>query len=244
MLQPHFMNDDLPYIYLPFVKDTVDITLPQVQYEALVKFALDGNWNETDWGTRVDFWSFLITRYGHYRIIQQYTNEVNGQLVCDEQDFNAFTRPVLLANHEKYDRLAASLKKKYDVLSPYNIEEEHSTGEASAKLSTTYAEHTDTEKESSMDSSTTVNTGQTVYGNHTDTVDREHDRSITFKGNAFESNMDETSHTKDLRVGNIGNHSFAELIEKEIKLARFNLWDIIAKDILDNGCLKIFYTSC
>ena len=244
MLQPHFMNDDLPYIYLPFVKDTVDPTLPQLQYETLVKLALDGNWNETDWGTRVEFWSFLITRYGHYRIIQQYTEEVNGQLICDEMDFNAFTRPILLANHEKYDRLAASLKKKYDVLAPYNIEEEHSTGEASAKLSTTYAEHTDTEKESSMDSSTPVMTGQTVYGNHTDSVDREHDRSITFKGNAFESNMDETSHTKDLRVGNIGNHSFAELIEKEIKLARYNFWDIIAHDILDNGCLKIFYTSC
>lgn len=248
MLQPHFMNDDIPYIYLPFVKDTVDMTQPQLTVDAEIQLALNGQggtiWNTTDWGNQTDFWKFLITRYGHYRIMQQYTEEVNDELICDPLDFNVFTHPVIIANREKYNRLASSLKKDYDVLAPYNIEEEHSTGEASAKLSTTYAEHTDTEKESSMDSSTPVNTGQTVYGNHTDSIEREHDRSITFKGNAFESNMDETSHTKDSRVGNIGNHSYAELIEKEIKLARYNFWDIIAKDILDNGCLKIFYTSC
>lgn len=248
MLKPHFMNDTIPYIYLPFVKDTVDMTQPQLTIDAEIQLALNGQggtiWNGTDWGNQTDFWKFLITRYGHYRIMQQYTEEVNDELICDPLDFNVFTHPVLLANKEKYNRLATSLKANYDVLKPYNIEEEHSRGSDSSKLSTTYAEHTDTGKESSMDSSTLVAKDSTTYGNHTDTVDRDHDRSVTFKGNAFESGMAEIEHSKDSRIGNIGNHSYAELIEKEIKLARFNLWDIIAKDILDNGCLKIFYTSC
>ena len=248
MLKPHFMNDDIPYIYLPFVKDTVDMTQTQVLIDADIQLAINGSggttWNTTDWGNVTDFWKFLITRYGHYRIMQQYTEEVNDELICDPLDFNVFTHPVLVANREKYNRLAKSIKTDYDVLKPYNIEEEHSSGADYSMLSTTYAEHTDTEKESSMDSSTPVNTGQTVYGTHTDEVSHEHDRSVRFKGNVWDSGMSEIEHKADSRVGNIGNHSYAELIEKEIKLARFNFWDIIAKDILDNGCLKIFYTSC
>lgn len=248
MLKPHFMNDDIPYIYLPFVKDTVDMTQPQLTIDAEIQLAINGSggttWNTTDWGNVTDFWKFLITRYGHYRIMQQYTEEVNDELICDPLDFNVFTHPVLVANREKYNRLAKSLKKDYDVLSPYNIEEEHSSGADYSKLSTTYASHTDTDKESSMDSSTLVAKASTDYGTHTDTVDHDHDRSVHFKGNVWDSGMSEIEHKADTRIGNIGNHSYAELIEKEIKLARFNFWDIIAKDILDNGCLKIFYTSC
>lgn len=248
MLKPHFMNDDIPYIYLPFVKDTVDMTQPQLTIDAEIQLAINGSggttWNTTDWGNVTDFWKFLITRYGHYRIMQQYTEEVNDELICDPLDFNVFTHPVLVANREKYNRLASSLKANYDVLKPYNIEEEHSTGADYGKLSTTYAQHIDTDAESSMDSSALVNKNQTTYGSHTDDVTHEHDRSVKFKDAAFESNVAEIEHSKDSRIGNIGNHSYAELIEKEIKLARYNFWDIIAKDILDNGCLKIFYTSC
>lgn len=240
-LKPKFI-EEVPYVYLPFVKDVVDMTQAQQIVDAEISFALNGNW-QTSWGNRTDFWKYFITHYGHYRILRQYCEEVNDELICDHLDFNVGAYPVLIANQEKYNRLALSLKTTYDVLKPYNIEEEHSSGSDSSKLSTTYAEHTDTEKESSMDSSTPVNTGQTVYGNHTDTVDRDHDRSVTFNGSAFESGMAEIEHSKDSRIGNIGNHSYAELIEKEIKLARYNLWDIISRDLLDNICLKIFM-SC
>jgi hypothetical protein len=242
------MNDDLPYIYLPFVKDVVDMTQPQVMIDADIQFALNGQggttWNSTDWGSATEFWKFLISRYGHYRIMQQYTEEVNDQLICDPLDFNVFTHPILVANREKYNRLAGALKTSYDVLKPYNIQEEHSSAGDTGKLSTTYASHTDTDSESSMDSAALINKNSTSYGAHTDTVDYTHDRSVDFNGTSFESNRDHIEHSKDSRIGNIGNHSYAELIEKEIKLARYNFWDIIAKDILDNGCLKIFYTSC
>ena len=40
--------------------------------------------------------------------------------------------------------------------------------------------------------------------------------------------------------GNIGNHSFSELMEKERKTANFALIDEIAKDIINVTCYKIF----
>ena len=230
-------------VYLPFVQNVIDMTEQPPFLTNDIYAALDGNWNTTDWGDRVDFWKYFITHYGHYRIMYDYCEEVNNTLVCDHFGFNKGAYPVLLANHEKYDRLAKSLKKDYNVLAPYNIEEEHSSGADYSKLSTTYAQHIDTDAESSMDSSALVSKNQTTYGSHTDDVTHEHDRSVHFKGNVWDSGMSEIEHKADSRIGNIGNHSFSELIEKELKLARYNLWDIISHDLLDNICLK-YFMSC
>lgn len=240
-LKPKFI-EEVPYIYLPFVKDVIDMSQPQQIVDAEIAFALDGQW-QTSWGSRSDFWKYFVTHYGHYRILRQYCEEVNGELICDNLDFNVGAYPVLIGNQEKYNRLASSLKTVYDVLKPYNIEEEHSTAADSSKTNQYYAMHTDTNKESSMDNIQLYDSSSVNYGSHTDYVDREHDRSVTFKDNAFEANRAEIEHSKDARIGNIGNHSFAELIEKEIKLARYNLWDIICRDLLDNICLK-FFMSC
>ena len=245
-LKPKFI-EEVPYVFLPFVKDVVDMSQPQLTVDAEIQIALNGQggtiWNGTDWGNQTDFWKYFITHYGHYRILRQYCEKVNDELICDNLDFNIGAHPVLVANQEKYNRLAKSLKTNYDVLKPYNIEEEHSTAADSSKTNQYYAEHTDTNKESSMDNTQLYDSSSTNYGTHTDYVDREHTMSVTFKDNAFETNRAEIEHAKDSRVGNIGNHSYAELIEKEIKLARYNLWDIICKDLLDNICLK-FFMSC
>lgn len=234
-------------IYLPFVQNVVDMTQPQLTVDADIQLALNGQggtiWNGTDWGNQTDFWKYFITHYGHYRIMYDYTENSNDTLICDPLDFNKGAHPVLVANHEKYDRLAKSLKKDYNVLAPYNIEEEHSSGADYSKLSTTYAQHIDTDAESSMDSSALVNKAQTTYGSHTDDVTHDHDRSVHFKGNVWDSGMSEIEHKADSRIGNIGNHSFSELIEKELKLARYNLWEIISHDLLDNICLK-YFMSC
>ena len=243
MLDSFFVDS----IYLPFVQNVVDMTQPQLMVDADIQLALNGQggtiWNGTDWGNQTDFWKYFITHYGHYRIMYDYTENSNDTLICDPLDFNKGAHPVLVANREKYNRLAKSLKKDYDVLAPYNIEEEHSAGADYGKLSTTYAQHIDTDAESSMDSSALINKNQTTYGSHTDDVTHEHDRSVKFKNSTFESNVAEIEHKADSRVGNIGNHSFSELIEKELKLARYNLWDIISHDLLDNICLK-FFMSC
>ena len=239
MLDSFFVDS----IYLPFVQNVIDMTQSQQFIDAEVAFALNGNWNATDWGSRTDFWKYFITHYGHYRIMYEYCEEVNDKLVCDHLDFNKGAYPVLMANHEKYDRLAKSLKTDYNVLAPYNIEEEHSSGADYSKLSTTYAQHIDNYAESSMDSSALINKAQTTYGSHTDDVTHDHDRSVHFKGNVWDSGMSEIEHQADSRIGNIGNHSFSELIEKELKLARYNLWEIISHDLLDNICLK-YFMSC
>lgn len=243
MLDSFFVDS----IYLPFVQNVVDMTQPQLMVDADIQLALNGQggtiWNGTDWGNQSDFWKYFITHYGHYRIMYDYTENSNDTLICDPLDFNKGAHPVLVANREKYNRLAKSLKKDYDVLAPYNIEEEHSSGADYSKLSTTYAQHIDTDAESSMDSSALVNKAQTTYGSHTDDVTHEHDRSVQFKGNVWDSGMSEIEHKADSRIGNIGNHSFSELIEKELKLARYNLWDIISHDLLDNICLK-YFMSC
>ena len=243
MLEEIFIDS----IYLPFVQNVVDMTQPQLMVDADIQLALNGQggtiWNGTDWGNQTDFWKYFITHYGHYRIMYDYTENSNDTLICDPLDFNKGAHPVLVANREKYNRLAKSLKKDYDVLAPYNIEEEHSSGADYSKLSTTYAQHIDTDAESSMDSSALINKAQTTYGSHTDDVSHDHDRSVHFKGNVWDSGMSEIEHKADSRIGNIGNHSFSELIEKELKLARYNLWDIISHDLLDNICLK-FFMSC
>lgn len=243
MLDEFFVDS----IYLPFVQNVIDMTQPQLTIDAEVQLALNGQggtiWNGTDWGNQTDFWKYFITHYGHYRIMYDYTENLNGTLICDPLDFNKGAHPVLIANHEKYDRLAKSLKTSYDVLSPYNIQEEHATGNKISKTTMHYAQHEDKNKESSMDNTTLYDASSIDYAMHDDTVDREHNQSTTFKDAAFEPNSDETSHTKDSRIGNIGNHSFSELVEKELKLARYNLWDIISHDLLDNICLK-FFMSC
>lgn len=244
MLKPQY-DFEVDYIFLPFVRNVVDMTQAQQFIDADIAFALNGQWNTDLWGSKTDFWKYFITKYGHYRIMQQYTEEVNDMLICEPTDFNKGVYPVLIANHQKYDRLAKALKKDYDVLEPYAVDEEHSEGNKSSKSNMFYAQHTDTTSESSMDDTQHLYPASEVeYGQHTDYIERTHDQSTTFKDTTFESGSDETHHRKDYRHGNIGNQTQADLIEKEIELARFNFWDIVCKDILDAVCLKLFYTSC
>lgn len=242
MLKPHLPNDEIPFVFLPFVRDTINLSQSQIVVEGLINLALDG-WNTTDWGLRTDFWKYLVTHYGHYRVMKQFTELHDGYLICDEQDFNAFAKPVFASNYAKYTRLAKSLESTYDPLRPYDVMAEESSGSKNAKLSTTYATHSDTNYETSMDSTTQQPAGKIEYGNHTDDVQSENNLAIDFEGNAYLSNMGTVAGMKNHKYGNLGNLTYADIIDKEAKLAKYSLWDIIAKDILDNGCLKIF-ESC
>lgn len=242
-LKPQIYEDDINYIYLPFVKNVVDMNQgSQTAIDAEIAFALNGNWDTDKFGNRTDFWKFFINRYGHYRIMKQFTEEDNGYLVCDHIDFNKGAYPVLIANHDKYVRLADALQTQYDVLAPYNVFEENSYGEKHSKLSTTYGQHTDTGYETSMDSTAQQPSSQMTMGSHTDDVVHENNVGVNFEDNAFESSMSNVSHSKNRKKGNFGNLTYADLIEKEVKLARINFWDIICKDLLDNICLKYFAT--
>lgn len=199
--------------------------------------------------TSNDIWSFLSNKYGEHYLLPEVTDYNNTfddtNIYCfSSSELNRYLTNVFITNDSKYKRLLESLNKKYDVLAPYNIKEEHSLGEANSKVNSHSDTHEDINKESAMDDTTLVQKTSTYYPSYTDYVEGAHDRSVTFQGNSFETNMDSISHKKDIREGNIGNHSFAELIEKEIKLARYNLFDIISQDIVDVIAYKIFATSC
>ena len=72
-------------------------------------------------------------------------------------------------------------------------------------------------------------------------VDNEYKNNIseTFQNESF-SGLTSSIKRKSKLSGNIGNHSFSELMEKERKTANFALIDEIAKDIIDVTCYKIF----
>ena len=185
MLKPQY-DFEVDYIFLPFVRNVVDMTQAQQFVDADIAFALNGQWNTELWGSKTDFWKYFITKYGHYRIMQEYTEEVDDMLICEPTDFNKGVYPVLIANHQKYDRLAKALKKDYDVLEPYAVDEEHSEGNKSSKSNMFYAQHTDTTSESSMDDVQHLYPASEVeYGQHTDYIERTHDQSTTFKDAVF-----------------------------------------------------------
>jgi hypothetical protein len=205
----------------------------------------------TNFGSPTDFWAFLENKYGMHFLLPEYTIYTNtppwqmqNHYQPSNPKINFALSSIFLANDAKYTRLLSSINEKYDVLAPYNIQEEHSTGEKVSDYYTDYKQRTNNEYETSMDSTSLQQTGQSTLGSHKDVFSYENNKKTTFAGNDFEDGSTSTQHTKDSRVGNIGNHSFAELIEKEIKLARYNLWDIVSNDIIDMICYKIFATSC
>ena len=203
MLKPQY-DFEVDYIFLPFVRNVVDMTQAQQFIDADIAFALNGQWNTDLWGSKTDFWKYFITKYGHYRIMQQYTEEVDDMLICEPTDFNKGVYPVLIANHQKYDRLAKALKKDYDVLEPYSVDEEHSEGNKSSNTEMDYKNHTDTTKETSMDDTVNLYPASSVeYGGHKDVVGRTHDQSTTFKDTTFESGLSDTHFIKE------SNSSFA-----------------------------------
>lgn len=204
-----------------------------------------------NFGTPTDFWRFFEEKYGIHYLLPEYTIytstppwQMENHYQPSNPKINGALTSIFLSNDAKYNRLLSSLNNKYDVLAPYNIQEEHSTGEKISKQTMDNKQRTDNDYETSMDSTSLQQTGQTQIGSHADELYYENNVKTSFAGNDFEDGSTSTKHTKDSRVGNIGNHSFAELIEKEVKLARYNLWDIVCNDIIDMICYKIFATSC
>lgn len=205
----------------------------------------------SSFGSSTEFWRFFEQKYGIHYLLPEYTIYTSTPPWLMENHYqpsnvkiNEALTSIFLANDSKYSRLIASLNSKYSVLEPYNIHEEHSTGLKQSKRTDGFAQRTDSSYETSMDSTTQQPTSQFTSGLHNDTVSYENNVSTEFNGTAFEPQSTSTEHTKDSRIGNIGNHSFAELIEKEIKLTRYNLWDLVCNDIIDMICYKIFATSC
>lgn len=195
-------------------------------------------------------WEYFNNKYGEHYLLPELTDYYNtfddtNIFYIRMGEINRYLKNLFNVNAVKYKRLIDSLNKDYDVLEPYYMDEEHSEGNKSSDTTMKYAQHIDTNSESSMDDTTNLYpTSNTQYGAHDDSIERDHDQSTTFKGDTFESGSDETHHRKDYRHGNIGNQTQADLILKEVELAENNVYDIISKDMAEMLCYKIFLTSC
>lgn len=235
-------------LWLPKLSDCVNFENP-AEVPVSINTLFNSITTPDGFGDKTTFWRYLQQKFGEHRLLWQYTVQYPTPTFRvrrynpDNVRVNSALISLFAANDMKYKRLLSSLNTKYNVLAPYNIEEEHSEGSKSSLTTMTYGERTANEKETSNDDLTAKLKGQSVVETYDDTIDRSHDQSIPYKDGSLGEDFDEASHKKDSRIGNIGNHSFAELIEKEVELSRINFWDIVCKDITDMVCLKMFM-SC
>ena len=189
--------------------------------------------NINDYGTPQEIWNYLLMKYGTHVPMYCYQSNTQFKFACEI---------LFSANEYKYKRLKETLKD-YDATKPYIIDEDRYIGEKRSG-------------ETSTPSGKQINTNKgTTYDNTSDLKVREEDE-VRYEGykveNEYKNNISENFQAetfsgltssmkrKSKLSGNIGNHSFSELMEKERKTANFALIDEIAKDIINVTCYKIF----
>ena len=130
----------------------------------------------------------------------------------------------------KWNKLAKNFLQEYDVLKPYNVNE-------SEDINMSYDSNKTTNSKI-----TTTNSGRTddsVYGFNSSeakgTTLSADENSNVVQGSSDDNyetdNKTEMGNKDRLKTGNLGNHSFAELINKDIELWKNNFIEIIFKDV-------------
>lgn len=195
-----------------------------------------------------EMWDFLCFRYGEHRILEtflSFTTDVFGSYKVYESQVQLALSLMFEANKAKYDKLLQTTSP-YDMFSPYHIKEEHVTGNKAGSVTNTNGTTiTETQMESSYNDTDPSVAGKTITSpSGSNSVSYSSDKSETFEsgtdGQKTLSGMSSTSKSLDSRVGNIGNHTYADIVDKERKMANFSLMDEIAKDIVKEICYKIF----
>lgn len=182
-------------------------------------------------------WEWILEKKGHYILLERYRYF---------RDFNNAVEAMFLSNEFKYTHLLKTMDD-YNVLDPYHIVEEHATGnKVSESTSTPSGKTISTDYETAFNDLDPKITGKTEgeYDNYKVTSSFKNDVSESFKNGDDNVTMDNlTSSEKKYvsRIGNIGNHAITDLIDKERKSVYFSLWDVIANDIVDLTCYKIFF---
>ncbi|MCQ2053191.1 MAG: hypothetical protein MJZ03_04570 [archaeon] len=187
----------------------------------------------TNYGDPREIWDYVIKKYGIYKPLP---------LFQDYAEFKEAVEVNFLANEYKYRKLFETLNASYNFLKPYDIEEESLLGE---KMSKETVQPTGSVKVSNSSTSfddlspKLTDESLTSYQGMKTETSYENNMSDTYKNETM-SGLTSSSKRKNARTGNIGNHAYADLVEKERKIAYFKLWDEIARDILDLTCYKIF----
>lgn len=182
-------------------------------------------------GNHTNLWNYFMMKYSQRTPIRVYQIE---------SYFKASLEVLFTANNYKYKRLLET-QMNYDILSPYNIKEEHVVTSKTGKTKTSpNLTNEVTEKETSFDNLTPkLANVETSTSSGTTTTEIEHTVSEVFEtDNKTLNDVANSEKRLDSRKGNIGNHANSDLISKERKVADFTLWDIICKDIVDYTCYK------
>ena len=189
--------------------------------------------NINDYGTPQEIWGFLVTNYGTHVPMACYQTGAQFKYICE----------IIFYTYEyKYKRLKETLRE-YDPTKPYLMEEERYIGEKrSGETSTPSGKQVNTNKGTTYD-----NTGELKLKEENEINYVGYKVESEYKNNVSEAFEDETFYglTSSLKrksklSGNIGNHSFSELMNKERNTAKFSLIKEIAKDIINVTCYKIF----
>lgn len=192
-------------------------------------------------------WKYLCNHYGQHKILDTYVHKQEDAFhvyKVFELEIKEAIETLFEINKNKYDKLLKTTED-YDMFSPYHISEEHVTGTRQANTTNTNGTTiTETGSETSFDSASLHTTNETVTRpSGSNTIDYGSSKSETFGEGTDQKtleNLTSSSKSYDSRVGNIGNHTYADIIEKERETANFSLYDVICRDVINEICYKIF----
>lgn len=199
--------------------------------------------NISEYGGAQDLWDFITNRYGEKKILSNFlshTEDAFGFYKPYEEAVNRATQLIFKCYANKYEKLK-NLDSSYDPFSPYNIQEEHATGNKQSKMTNQKGSGVETsDYETSFDNLTPKQTAKSTSStNGSDSTYFENNVSETFKDNTM-NGLSSSEKKYSSRVGNIGNHVHADIIRKELEIMNFSLWNEIAKDFTAELCYKIF----
>lgn len=177
---------------------------------------------------------YMKQKYGEYELLPS----------CFESlEFLSYIRNCFEVNRYKYEKLKLTATTSYDIFSPYNITQQIASGDAMSKSNSIQGNTSASQFETSIEDLSPKLTNQATTDSVTDSAYYDNDQSLQFKDDRVTANLNNKTSTHEeyhSRKGNIGNHTYADIIGKERNIALFSLYDIIAVDFIDATCFKIF----
>lgn len=198
--------------------------------------------NFTPYGNYNFFWNYMCQKYSERTLLPRFNDlniGIDGFYGSLSTDINLELRLFFIANKERFNHMLKTTEP-YEMFDPYHIREEHLIGGRIANTTNTIGGSTTTHNETSMDNLTAKEAYNDATTSRTDTSSSANNLSEKHEElNQSLSNNATISHTLDTRIGNIGNHIYADIINKERAVGNFVLWDYIAKEVADKLTYRI-----
>ena len=190
--------------------------------------------NIEEYATPQEIWGYLLMKYGTHVPMYCYQTEPKFKYACEL---------LFYSNEKKFEKLKATVATDYNPIKPYLIEEERYIGEKrSGETSTPSGKQINSNKGTTYDNTSELKLkeeNELSYQNYKVETAFTNNIEESFEKETF-SGLTSSLKRKGKLSGNIGNHSFSELMEKERRTANFSLIEEICKDIISVTCYKIF----